>query len=155
MEIGQHFSKAAVKVCRQVLKDEAIVSNHHHDVMEFKKNMTLFVEKVEHNHKPKAIWDILEIYTDTIDNFTEIPEGQETAESKVIVEVLEKYNYRNAALEMAKDFKKFMDDFIKMFEKNKADLEKPLLDWYEKYQTLNAFEKKIEAMTDLIDIYDD
>ncbi|XP_065357062.1 uncharacterized protein LOC135951352 [Calliphora vicina] len=152
LAIGKQYSANAVNVSRNILQDESMVANDKPEVLEFKKNLTMFVEKYEANKKPLQWWDIIEIYTDTTDKYSHIPEEKVTPESTFIVEILKKYNSDKMALEIAPKFKIFIDDFEKMFEENKAELDKDMLEWYEKYSHFTDMEQKIDAFSGFIDM---
>lgn len=155
LAVGKHYSEDAVKISRQILKDDVIVADHKPEMMELKKNLTSFIEKIEHNKKPKNVWDIMDIYTDTIDNYTDIPEDKQSPEAKKIMEVLEKYDSKEVTVKMVKELIDFMDKFEKMVVEYKDHLDKKMLDWYAKYKNLDDFEKKVDAFMEIFDMYDD
>ncbi|XP_065357266.1 uncharacterized protein LOC135951529 [Calliphora vicina] len=150
ISLGKSYSANAFNVSRNILKDESLMANDKPEVLEFKKNLTMFVEKYEANKKPLLLWDIMDIYIVTIDKYSDIPEEKLTTESKFISEIVDKYNSDLTALEFAIDVVLFMRNFELMFEEHKADLDKPMLDWYENYCNLDDFEEKIDAINGFI-----
>lgn len=150
--MGNQYATNAVNVSRKILKDESMVASDKPEIMEFKKNLTMFVKKYESVKNPTVMWDVLDIYSNTTDYYLEISEEKVTPESKLIVDTLNKYNTKNVVMEFARQFIVFMDNFTKMFEENKMYLEKPMLDWYEKYKAITDVEEKIDAFADFIDL---
>ncbi|XP_037825579.1 uncharacterized protein LOC119613621 [Lucilia sericata] len=150
--LGKHYGANALEVSRNILKDESLMGNDKPEVLEFKKNLTSFVEKYESNTNPQLMWDIIEIYSDTTEKYAHIADDKTTPESSYILELLNKYNARDIAAKFASEFKTFMDNFITMFEENKEHLEKPMLDWYAKFKTLTEYEDKLDAFTGFLEL---
>ncbi|XP_046805972.1 uncharacterized protein LOC124419691 [Lucilia cuprina] len=152
VSLGKHYGANVLEVCRNILKDESLKGNDKPEVLEFKKNLTSFVEKYESNKNPQLMWDIIEMYSDTTEKYAHIPDDKATPESSYILELLNKYNARDIAVKFASEFKTFMDNFVAMFEENKEHLEKPMLDWYEKFKTLTEYEDKLDAFTGFLEL---
>ncbi|KNC27103.1 hypothetical protein FF38_12691 [Lucilia cuprina] len=154
VSLAKHYSKSAANISRLVLKDEAMIANDKPEVLEVKKNLTLYLEHYESNKKEKDLWDILDIYTDTVDKYIDMPEDAITPESTFIEGILKKYNAQDVILEFAVEFISFMSNFSKLFEEQKEHLDKPILDWYEKFSSISDFEEKIDAFSGFLELVD-
>ncbi|XP_037825578.1 uncharacterized protein LOC119613620 [Lucilia sericata] len=152
--LAKHYSANAANISRLVLKDEAMMANDKPEVLEVKKNLTLYLEQYESNKKEKDLWDVLEIYTDTVDKYIDMPEDKITPESTFIEEILKKYNAQDVVLEFAVEFISFMSNFSKIFEEEKEHLDKTMLDWYEKYSSISDFEEKVDTFGEFFDLID-
>ncbi|XP_023303898.2 uncharacterized protein LOC111685849 [Lucilia cuprina] len=151
----QEYSDKCMNVSRSILKDEDFLAHHEPMVVEFKNNLTQFVEATEANKDMEKMFDFVDIFSNTTDFYYEIPEDKVTPEQKYIIEVLNKHHYKDIEIEMNKLFEPFSEKFMKMFNEYRSDLDKPMLDWYERYQQIEDFEEKLEAFTELTKIVDD
>lgn len=112
----------------------------------------MFVEKYEANKETEQIWDLFEIYTNATEHYLELPEEKYTPESKFIVELLSKYKCKELETEFVKAFEILLENFMKMFEEAKMFMEKPVLDWYEKFVAIKDFEEKLNAFGEFIEL---
>ncbi|XP_037825580.1 uncharacterized protein LOC119613622 [Lucilia sericata] len=151
----QEYSEKCMNVSRNILNDVDFLAHHEPMVVEFKNNLTQFVEATEANKDMEKMFDFVDMFSNTTDFYYEIPEDKLTPEHKYIMEVLNKHHYKNIEIEMTKEFAPVAEQFMKMFNEYKSDLDKPMLDWYEKYQHIDDFEDKLEAFTEFIKMADD
>ncbi|XP_065358200.1 uncharacterized protein LOC135952270 [Calliphora vicina] len=146
--LGDNYYANAFNVSRNILKDESLMANDKPEVLEFKKNLTMFVENYDVHKDREQLLHNIEIYLDTIKKYTDIPEEKLNAESKFIAEIVKKYN----TTKMQETIQSFMKNFDKLFEENKADLDKPMLEWYEKYSSLTDFKQKMVAFHKFLNV---
>ncbi|KAI8121063.1 hypothetical protein FF38_12688 [Lucilia cuprina] len=148
----QDYSEKCIKVSREILRDEDFLARHEPMFVEFKQNLTKFVDAYEAAADAEKKFDILDMFSNTSDFYYEIPEDKYTPESKYIVDVLNKYHYRDIESEMEKEFSPFVEQVMKIFEENKSALDKPTLAWFEKYQHMSDFEEKLNAFSSLLEM---
>ncbi|XP_065357330.1 uncharacterized protein LOC135951581 [Calliphora vicina] len=152
LKLGQQFAEKAFIISRDLLKDESLMASEKPEILEFKKNITMFVEKYETNKETEHVWDLFEIYTNATEHYMELPEEKSTPESKFIVELLTKYKCKELETEFVKAFESLLENFMKMFEEAKLVMEKPVLDWYKKFVTITDFEEKLIAFGEFIEL---
>ncbi|XP_037825573.1 uncharacterized protein LOC119613616 [Lucilia sericata] len=136
-----------VPISRNILKDEALLSNQKPEVLVFKKELTGYVENYEISKK-----DVIRLYSSmgpflkTIDDYIHMPEERMSSESKFIFELLNKYEYENLNMEFMKKFDVFVNSFIDKFENAKEYMSKELLEWFEEFKT----RPKLDKFNDII-----
>ncbi|XP_065357422.1 uncharacterized protein LOC135951667 [Calliphora vicina] len=152
LSIGQSYADKAVNVSRLLLKDADLLANDQAEVLQFKSNLTQFVANYDGNKEAESIWDVMEIFVKITDYYYDLPEAKQTSESKFIVNLLNKYNFKEVEAHLIKEFENFVVSFKQLFEETKSYLEKPLLDWYEKFITLEDTEEKIDAVGEFVEL---
>ncbi|XP_065358531.1 uncharacterized protein LOC135952495 [Calliphora vicina] len=150
LQLIQQFSDKAADSSRQLLKDDSLLANDQPEVLEFKQNLTMFVEKYDANKETEEVFDIMELYGQTVDHYFDLDDDELTPESTFILDVLNKYKHKEIQAEFIKEFDEFVEKFKQIFEKSKSQLGEPELEWYEKFQTLTDFVKRIEALGNFI-----
>ncbi|XP_037826156.1 uncharacterized protein LOC119614126 [Lucilia sericata] len=135
-------------IAQELLKDEIFVNNTESEILEFKQNLTNYIEYYEARHGYK---DICDIFNNTNWFYREILNQELTKESIFMKELLDKYNYNELEMEFLEDFEDFVNDLKKQFEENKMELEKPMRRWYEKFLGLNEFDEKFKALKKFFD----
>ena len=121
------------------------MENHNEEVENFKNKLQKFVNNYETTKDKDNKWSLVEIYNDVTEHYYEMPESKQTVNSTFILNLLKKYNARNTALEFYKQFLVFNTNFLKLFEETKANLDKPTVEWFEKYKAVVDPEKQIDA----------
>ncbi|XP_065357385.1 uncharacterized protein LOC135951628 [Calliphora vicina] len=152
ISLGQSYAHKAANLSRLLLKDADLLANNDAEVLQFKSNLTQFVANYDANKEAELVWDIMDIYVNITDHYYDLPEAKQTLESKFILNLLNKYNCKKVETQLLKDFEPFVENFKRLFEDAKSVLEKPLLDWYEKFITLKDFEEKIDAIGEFIEL---
>ncbi|XP_065358002.1 uncharacterized protein LOC135952127 [Calliphora vicina] len=152
LQLIQQFGEKAVESSRQLLKDDSLLANDQPEVVEFKQNLTMFVENYDTNKETEQVWEIMTIYGDTVDYYLELPDEELTPESTFILDLLNKYKHKELETEFIKEFDQLVENFKQMFEESKSDLGEPELQWYEKFQTLTDFEKRLDAFGDFLEL---
>ncbi|KAM7351558.1 uncharacterized protein ACRADG_004353 [Cochliomyia hominivorax] len=150
--IASKYAEKSVKIAGKMMKDEDLLANEKPEVMEFKKNMTTFLEAYEATNDLEKIFEVLETFSNATDHYLELPKEKETPESMFIVEVLNKYKVKEMEQKLLKDFDEFVVQFKTLFEAAKKEMNKPMLDWYDKFIKLDDFEKKFEAFGDFAEL---
>ncbi|XP_037826158.1 uncharacterized protein LOC119614128 [Lucilia sericata] len=145
----QEYSEKSLKVSRAILKNEEFKSHHEPLIEEFKHNLTQFLDYIEANNNVPNKLVAIDMFTNTTDFYYEIPEQKLTSETKYILEILNKYRYKDIEVEMEKKFSTFEKYFKKMFEEFKSEWDERALEWYEKYQNIQDFKEKFNAFTNL------
>ncbi|XP_065357268.1 uncharacterized protein LOC135951531 [Calliphora vicina] len=149
-EINEEYAVSAVNFTKHLLKDDALLANDKPEVLEFKKNLTLYLDSNDPSANLTTTNDITDNFTDTIKHYVLLPEDKATPESKFIMELLNKHNWVDLQDNLYNDTDKFFKEFLKMIEENKEVLKKPILDWYDKYRTLTDFHEKMDAIIEIV-----
>lgn len=152
MMLGFKYVGKSVKASKNILKDEDLLANNKPEILEFKKKLTNFVESFEDNKDVDKFGEVLEVYGNTIDYYLELPKEKETPETQFIVGLLKKYKVKDMDEKFIKEFDKFLEEFKVLFEEAKKDLDKPLVEWYEKFVAIEDVEKKIESFEKFMDL---
>ncbi|XP_023303904.2 uncharacterized protein LOC111685854 [Lucilia cuprina] len=149
INIPRGRSDKAVKCSKDLLRDTTLLSNTNSEVVNFRRNLTLFVDNYNRTDSLQSIYESLAIFMDTTKHYVELPADKATAESRLIIEQLEKYNCKSVAMKLIREFDSFFVDFNRLFEegKRKNDLSQAQLDWYAKFVKLNNLKDK---MVDII-----
>ncbi|XP_037825582.1 uncharacterized protein LOC119613624 [Lucilia sericata] len=147
ISLGLQYANNADVVSNRILNDESLMTNTNPEILEFKNKLKQFVEKYESSRNIRIVWDLIDMYTAAVEKYFDIPEDKVTPETSYILELLKKHKGIDVATRFAAEFKKFENNFVSMFEENKEHLEKPMLDWYEKFKSINTTEKKIDAFS--------
>ncbi|XP_023303905.2 uncharacterized protein LOC111685855 [Lucilia cuprina] len=124
--IPQHYITSAANATQYLLKDQTLQDNSEPEVLEFKKNLTQYLDK----HAP-SMANIQASYTAMIDfgqminPYYELSENELTPETKLIIKLMNKYNCKTIAGNMSDHYEKFLLDVSKMLEENKTHMDKP------------------------------
>lgn len=153
--LGFKYVDKSVIASKNILKDQDLLDNDKPEILEFKKKLTNFVESFESNKDTDKILEVLEVYGNTVDYYLELPKEKETAETQFIVNILKKYKVKDMDEKFTKEFNKFLEEFKVMFEEAKNDLDKPFLEWYEKFVVIEDVEKKIESFEKFLELFGD
>lgn len=153
--LGFQYVHQSVNASKEILKDQDFLANDKPEVLEFKKKLNNFVESFEAGKDLDKLMEVLDIFGKTIDYYYELPKEKETPESKFILEILKKHNAKDMDEEFIKDFDKFLEEFKVLFVEAKKDLDKPLLEWYEKFVVIEDPEKKIESFETFMEFFND
>ncbi|XP_065358148.1 uncharacterized protein LOC135952227 [Calliphora vicina] len=143
----REYSAKFAKASESLLKDETLKANTKAELMEFKKGLQIFLDKYDPSTTNiKEIFDAIEIFANLTYYYYQIPKSKLTPECLYIMELLNKYNCRD----MVKEMTDYMDDFFKkiiqMFENNKTEYQKPIVDWFEKFITVTDKQQKFYAL---------
>ncbi|XP_065357766.1 uncharacterized protein LOC135951937 [Calliphora vicina] len=151
--IPQQYAANATNATRYLIKDEAFEAMNQTEMLEFKKKLTMFLDKYDPSTSNlKVIYKSMNAFANITDHYFELPVEKITAESKFITELLNKYNCKNVSMPFKKYLQTFFKDFIVVFEEHKEDLEKPMLDWFEKFKTITEWQEQMESMNEFIDM---
>ncbi|XP_046805954.1 uncharacterized protein LOC111685839 [Lucilia cuprina] len=153
ISLGLQYANNADVVSNRILNDESLSGNTNAEILEFKTKLKEFVEKYESSRNFRMVWNIIAMYTDAVDKYFHIAEDKITPENNYILELLKKHKGSDVATRFLAEFKKFENNFVSMFEEHKEHLEKPMLDWYEKFKTFNNTEKKIDAFSGFFELF--
>lgn len=153
--LGSKFAEKSVKVSKKILKDEDLLANDKPEVLEFKQNLTTFLDSLKKTKDLEKAFDILDIFSNTTDHYLELPKEKETPESQFIVQILHKYKVQDMEKDFLKEFDKFLEEFKVLFKAAKNDLDKPILEWYEKFLLIEDSEKKLESFEQFMELFDD
>lgn len=153
--LGSKFADKSVKVSKKILKDEDLLANDKPEVLEFKQNLTTFLDSLKKTKDLEKAFDILDIFSNTTDHYLELPQEKETPESQFIVQILHKYKVQDMEKDFLKEFDKFLEEFKVLFKAAKNDLDKPILEWYEKFLLIEDSEKKLESFEQFMELFDD
>ncbi|XP_065358310.1 uncharacterized protein LOC135952350 [Calliphora vicina] len=153
MTIPKQYAANAVTTTQHLLKDKAVENNNESDIQEFKNklNMVLHVYDASAS-KMKSFYQTMDSFANVCEYYYQLPEDKLTADTKLIVGLLDKYNCKNVAIKLADHLDTFFVMFNKMFEDNKFDLEQPILEWYEKFVKLTDLHQKMQSIIVFIDL---
>ncbi|KAM7352963.1 uncharacterized protein ACRADG_005294 [Cochliomyia hominivorax] len=147
VHLRSKYIKQSLNIARKILKDQDVVANDKPEVLEFKRNLTNFLESYNNEQEDNDNdSDAYDVFADIIDQYMEQPEEKQTPDSLFIKDILKKYKINDVKENFQKDFAKFLERFNLLFESSKSHMKKPMLDWYEKFKTLNRFEEKLIAL---------
>ncbi|KAM7352105.1 uncharacterized protein ACRADG_004743 [Cochliomyia hominivorax] len=152
LAIATKYAEQSANISRDIIKDEELLANEKPEVIEFKKNITKFVESYDSAKDADKALESIELFSNTTDHYYELPEDKQTPESEFIVKILNKYKVKDLETDVLKQFDEFLVNFKSLFEKAKGELKKPLLDWYDNFLTITDFEKKFEAFNEFADL---
>lgn len=150
--LGSKYAIKSVKTCKEILKDEDLLANDKPEVLEFKKNLTTFLDTFESNKDLEKTFDSLEMFGNITDHYLELTEENYTPETKFIARILNKYNVKDMETDFIKDFNSFIEQFKILFEAAKIYMENPILEWYEEFLTIDDFEKKLDSFVKFIEL---
>lgn len=146
----QHADNAA-NASRYMLKDKALKANNEPEVLEFKNNLNLLLDKYKRSTTNTVLlYETLNVFANLTNHYLQLDEDKVTDESKFIIELLNKYNCGKVAMSVNSHYDKFFEKFIKLFEDSKQDFEKPLLDWYDGFINSNNLAQKIAYIVDFM-----
>ncbi|XP_037827557.1 uncharacterized protein LOC119615620 [Lucilia sericata] len=145
----KHFSGLTVKcmyeyadITLKLLADKSLDLHDESEILQFKQNATKFIEEFSFTNID---------YLEGVVYYLELTEEQLTPESKFIVELLEKYKYRELREDLIKETQNLIADFKTKFEEVKIHLgpDDPLLEWYGEFlssedQQVMAIEKFLQ-----------
>ncbi|XP_065357249.1 uncharacterized protein LOC135951517 [Calliphora vicina] len=146
----QHAANAA-NATQYMLKDESLKAHNEPEVLEFKNNLNKLLNIYNpSSSKVEPFYETMDVFANITNQYLDLPEDKVTEESKFIIELMHKYNCDKVVMSIETYFEQFFEKFIKMFEANKQDLEKLLLDWYEHFINTNNLQKKIALIVDFM-----
>lgn len=143
--LGSVYAEKSVNITKEILKDEDLLASNKPEILQFKKNLTIFLESLEVKKDLEQVFDVSQDFANITKLYLEMPKGEETTESKFIGDILNKYQVKVMNKQFEKDFDDFLKHFEKLFEAAKNDIEKPILEWHEKFVVLDDFDKKYKS----------
>ncbi|XP_037827750.1 uncharacterized protein LOC119615837 [Lucilia sericata] len=147
--IPKHYEVIAANATQYLLKDKALLANHKPEVMEFKSKLNVFMDKYANSGKDiSASYEALDEFVDLTDYYYELPEDKVNDEYKFIIELLNKYNFKDISMELTTRLEKFFETFVKMFDENRSNYEKSVLEHFDKFTSLTNLEEKIKFFID-------
>lgn len=105
------YLNKAVNISEHIFKDQALVEHKSPVILEFKKNITEFVDKYKSNKATKdedLLTEIIEMYDDNVTFHLETEKEELTDDTELIVNLLKKYK----AEELNEEFEKIMATYI-------------------------------------------
>ncbi|KNC27112.1 hypothetical protein FF38_12690 [Lucilia cuprina] len=152
MALGREYIDRSAEISRNILKDESLMLNEKPEVVEFKKNLKVFVESNDNSKKKDVftIWTLISVYVQTIENYVELSEEKITPESKFILEIINKYDCHTVNMEYRRKFNVTVDDFTRKFEEHKEHMNEHVLQWFKTFKALTKFDEKLETLTDFM-----
>ncbi|KNC27113.1 hypothetical protein FF38_12694 [Lucilia cuprina] len=144
--MGEKYIEKIVDLSHQIQKDESLELHNEADILEFKQNINNYIESYNMNSPFEVILYKTKHFVESILYYFQLTDEQLTSEFKFIVELLEKYKYQELEEECKNNIKIFIDGFKMKFEENKDYLDKPLLEWYERFSNI---EEEGEQIMDL------
>ncbi|XP_037827558.1 uncharacterized protein LOC119615621 [Lucilia sericata] len=83
----QEYSEKCIKISREILKDDDFKVRPEPMIVEFKEKLNKFVDAYETSTDMEKKIDTLDMFSNIIDFYYEIPEDKYTPESKYIVDI--------------------------------------------------------------------
>lgn len=149
------FVEKSVNATKDMLKDEDLMANNKPEVLEFKKNLTMFLDSIKENDDMEKAFDIMDIFINTTNHYLDLPKESETSETQFILDILNKYNIKDIKKGFLKDIDTFLEQFKVLFEAAKKELDKPMLEWFEKFSVIEDAEEKIDSFVKFMEFFDD
>ncbi|KNC27124.1 hypothetical protein FF38_12674, partial [Lucilia cuprina] len=147
--IPKHYEVIAANATRYLLKDEALLANHKPEVMEFKSKLNVFMDKYANSGKDiSASYEALDYFVDLTDYYYELPEDKLNDEYRFIIELLNKYHFRDISMELTTRMEKFFETFVKMFDENRSNYESNVLEHFDKFTAFTDLEEKVKYFID-------
>ncbi|XP_065357470.1 uncharacterized protein LOC135951710 [Calliphora vicina] len=150
ISLGQKYTAKSYNVSRLLLNDETLNANTKPEVLEFKTNLKTFIENYDASKDVTPNWDIMETYANITEYYFGLTDENTTPEATFIVDLLNKYHCKELEMEFVSEVEPFVKNFKQMFEENKVNLDKPLLDWYENFETITDFQERFNAFNTFI-----
>ncbi|KAI8121098.1 hypothetical protein FF38_12696 [Lucilia cuprina] len=152
LHLAEEYAIKYADISRAILKDKTLLSEHTPEVENFKNKLIKFLENYENQKSLSQNMNIMEIFANTTEYYYKLPEENHTMETRFILKLLNKYNYKEIEKDIAKDFEPFIENFEKLFEEYEGNWDRTLMDWYEKFKTLKEFEHKLEAFSEFMEL---
>lgn len=153
--LGIKYIDISIIASKEILKDQDLIANNKPEILEFKKKLNTFVKSIEDDKDAEKFLNVFEIFGKTIDYYLELSKEKETPETQFIVDILKKYKIKDIEGEFNKDFDNFLEEFKVLFEAAKKDMDKSLLEWYEKFAAIEDVEKKIESLEYFLSLFNE
>ncbi|XP_037826155.1 uncharacterized protein LOC119614125 [Lucilia sericata] len=150
--LAEEYATKYTDISRAILKDETLLSERTPEVEKFKNKLIEFVENYENQKNLPQNMNIMEIFANTTEYYYKLTEEEHTMETRLILKLLNKYNYKEIEKDIAKDFEPFIENFEQFFEEYEGHWNKALRDWYTKFKTLKEFEHKLEAFSEFMEL---
>ncbi|KAI8121034.1 hypothetical protein FF38_12679 [Lucilia cuprina] len=136
------YAASSVHNSRNILKDDALLGNENPEVLEFKNDLTKYVDSYESSKKDVVkLYSLIGLYLKTTEDYLQMPEEKMSSESKLILELLNKYECENLNMEFIKKFDVFVNSFINKFEDAEEYMSKELLQWFEEFKLRPKLDK--------------
>lgn len=119
------------------------------EVLEFKQNLTKFIEDFDKKDS-NDIFDSINTIVSISDHYLNLSDEEIMPEPKLIKKLLNKYHAEDVEDHFRKNFAKYADNLASLFDRAKDYLDKPWLDWYEKFKGINDFVEQIEALSEFV-----
>ncbi|KAM7352904.1 uncharacterized protein ACRADG_005238 [Cochliomyia hominivorax] len=158
--IASKYLGESVNISHAILQDEVLLSNDQPEVIEFKNTIRGFletfdsIENIEEEADEEDFY-VIEIFANTTDHYFNLSPELQTPESDFIVEILTKHKVKEMESNIIKEFEEFIVNFKILFEKAREELSKPLLDWYDKFETISDVEEKFEVFNEFGELMKD
>ncbi|XP_065357487.1 uncharacterized protein LOC135951723 [Calliphora vicina] len=151
LRLAHEYTIKSFNVSQRILMNQDLLTNQTPQVLEFKHNLTRFVEDYEKTKTIPEVVKLMNTFPDTTEHYFQLPEEKRTAADTFILDLLKKYNCMDVDMEYAIGFNPFIEKFKLMFEENKKYFEKPVLDWYEKFLAIDDLEEKLKAFMQMME----
>ena len=153
-DLVKDYASKSYEVAQKILKDESLMESHNEEAENVKSKLQKFVNNYETTKDKDNKFSLVEIYNDVTEHYYDMPESKQTVNTTFILNLLKKYDARSTAVEFYKQFLVFNTNFLKMYEETKANLDKPMVEWFEKYKTIVDHEKQIDAFDSFWELAD-
>ncbi|KAI8121033.1 hypothetical protein FF38_12670 [Lucilia cuprina] len=98
--IPQKFTYNAYNATKHMLQDEALKINKNSEILEFKKNFILFLDKYDPAANLQETHKTMEFFRNITAHYFELSEEKMTPESKFIIDLLNKYQIKDVAIDL-------------------------------------------------------
>lgn len=146
--IPKQCADLAIDTSKKLLKDQTLVNSNEPEMLVLKQNLTKFVNKYNSPTEAQAT-KILDKYEHLINAYYAEPKDVRSKETQFIVDLLDKYEAKDVFTKGNLYMEEFLGKFDKMFQEYKQGFEKPILDWYVKFQEGNL-QQKIALIIDFM-----
>lgn len=155
-EMSLNYVEKAKTISENILKDPQLSNTNSTEILRFKSNLNQFEENYSSCRGYDDLTKLPLVYAKAI----YFKNDSKDADTKIILNILEKYSYKDLENEYDQNFEIFAEKFIKKFRELKDGLEKEdtrnarrIMEWYEWFNNLKTLSDKGRFIIKIFDIF--
>ncbi|KNC27092.1 hypothetical protein FF38_12689, partial [Lucilia cuprina] len=151
--ISREYLDSSVKICHQVLNEDALLANGTSEVVEFKDNLKKFLQKYDvSDRNVETNFNLIGELAIILEKYFKMSEDNMTPVSKIILNILNEYrsDFENINNESVRKYTLLVDGFSDMFAQSKDHMGAQALVWFEKFKSFSKFSDRFRALLDYI-----
>ncbi|XP_013109192.1 uncharacterized protein LOC106088295 [Stomoxys calcitrans] len=161
-DMSLEYVDLAANISESLLTDEDLQPNQSTTIMEFRKNITQFLEQYKKYDGIEELFNLVDFYSNTTSHYFELTAETSAADMLKIKEKLDKYGSDELDREFENLFMKFGEQFCQKFDEYKSKLsaeelqqEKVMFDWLEEFKSIQNAEEKIFSFEKFFRFYEE